>query len=207
MPLCRKSYSERLADLKIYSLERRRERMQILYLYKVILHKVPNPGFEWTYCTRNKLTIKPKTSGKVGWAHTLRNNSFSVVGPKLFNSLPSIVRELPDTTRTTEDNISYFKRNVDKYLGYIPDTPGSANSLLYHDGIDYGFRKEDFVPCERKKPQEAVNQLPKKKKTNNNNNTTTTNNNKKGRKRRNNFGQLTEEAVQRLANKAPTWDD
>ena len=65
MPLCKKSYADRLTDLKIYSLERRRERMQILYLYKIILHKVPNPGFEWTYCTRNKLTVKSKTGGKI----------------------------------------------------------------------------------------------------------------------------------------------
>ena len=140
MPLCAVSYSDRLKDLKIYSLERRRERMQILYLYKMTLHVVPNAGFEWSYCPRRKLTITPKISSKQGWAHTLRNSSFSVIGPKLFNSIPKELRELPDLAKTPKQLISQFKVNLDKYLSTIPDMPGQANSLLDHEGIDYGFK-------------------------------------------------------------------
>ena len=55
MPVCSLSYEERLKDLKIYSLERRRERMQILYMYKIILGLLPNPGVEFQYCPRNKV--------------------------------------------------------------------------------------------------------------------------------------------------------
>ena len=148
MPICTKSYPERLADLKIYSLERRRERMQILYLYKMILQAVPNPGFEWNYCTRNKeLTVTPKTSRKSGWAHTLRNSSFAVIGPKLFNSLPKELRKLPDESKTAKQNIRSFKIAVDNYLKGIPDIPGSKNSLLYHKGINY-----DGINSARNKP-------------------------------------------------------
>ena len=39
-----------------------------------------------------------------------------------------------------EANIRSFKVNVDKYLSTIPDIPGSANSLLDHEGIDYGYK-------------------------------------------------------------------
>lgn len=139
MPRCSKSYEERLADLKIYSLERRRERMQILYLYKIILWAVPNPGFTWDYCPRTEqLTVKPKTSRKQGWIHTVRNSSFAVVGPKLFNALPQEIRKLPDLTKTPKANIKAFKKLVDNFLSQIPDVPGKANSILHHKGINYG---------------------------------------------------------------------
>ena len=39
-----------------------------------------------------------------------------------------------------EQNIAAFKRNIDRYLTLIPDVPGKANSLLDHEGIDYGFK-------------------------------------------------------------------
>ena len=139
MPICKKSYKERLSDLKIYSLERRRERMQILYIYKMILHAVPNPGFTWDYCPRTRqLKVNPKTSHKQGWIHTIRNSSFAVVGPKLFNALPIEIRKLPDPTKTNEKNIESFKKLVDQYLSTVPDNPGTANSILYHKGINYG---------------------------------------------------------------------
>ena len=140
MPICNTNYADRLKDLKLYSLERRRERMQILYLYKVVLQAVPNPGFVMNYCSRNKLTFVPKVSNKPGWIHTQRNSSFAVIGPKLFNTLPKELRELPDTTKTKEQNIALFKKNIDRYLSLIPDAPGKANSLLDHEGIDYGFK-------------------------------------------------------------------
>ena len=137
MPICTKSYADRLVDLKIYSLERWRERMQILYLYKMILGTVPNPGFKWKYCPRNKLRVTPKTSHKQGWIHTVRNSSFAVIGPKLFNMLPSNIRKRPNPNKTDKQNVSDFKKAVDKYLEGIPDVPGQQNSLLYHQGIKY----------------------------------------------------------------------
>ena len=139
MPICNKRYEERLKDLKIYSLERRRERMQILYLYKMILHAVPNPGFKWNYCLRQKcLRFTPKISHKQGWAHTLRNSSFAAIGPQLFNSLPPELRGIPDPENTNEKNIRDFKKSVDEYLRGIPDIPGVKNSIVYHKDIDYG---------------------------------------------------------------------
>ena len=128
-----------LADLKIYSLERRRERMQILYTYKIILGAVPNPGFTWNYCRRTKqVRVTPKISHKQGWINTVRNCSFATIGPKLFNALPKEIRKLPNSTKTIKQNIKDFKKLVDEYLSQIPDVPGKANSLLYHKGIIYG---------------------------------------------------------------------
>ena len=38
------NYSDRLSELKLYSLERRRERYSILYTWKVLHNLYPNPG-------------------------------------------------------------------------------------------------------------------------------------------------------------------
>ena len=148
IPICTKSYADRLADLKIYSLERRRERMQVLYLYKMIIGAVPNPGFNVTYYPRNKLRVTPKVSRKQGWIHTIRNSSFAVIGPKLFNSLPRQLRKLPDGTKTNVQNIGAFKIAVDKYLEGIPDIPGQRNSFLYHQGINYNREEQEYDPME-----------------------------------------------------------
>ena len=197
MPKCNTPYSERLKDLKLYSLERRRERMQILYIYKIILHAVPNPGFQWNYCPRNKIQVTPKVSNTRGWAHSLRNSSFAAMGPKLFNSLPLELRELPDLDKTIKQNIESFKRMVDKYLLIIPDLPGTANSILHHQTINYGFNITNNV----------TNNASNSNNDNSNNNTINSNNNnsnnnhsngiintsniRRRRRSRNNYGRLT----------------
>ena len=137
MPVCIKAYTERLADLKIYSLERRRERRQIQYIYKIIIGLLPNPGFSWNYNIRTKYRIEPKINKKQGWISRVRNSSFSVKGPLLFNSLHPQLRELEDTTKSKLQNVSIFKRKLDKYLKEIPDIPGRANSILHHSNIHY----------------------------------------------------------------------
>ena len=53
----RPCYSERLRRLKIYSLERRRERFIVLYIFKVLKNLVPNPGFQWDYNERTGYRI------------------------------------------------------------------------------------------------------------------------------------------------------
>ena len=49
MTICTVPYPERLKALKIYSLQRRRERYIIMYMFKIKLGLVPNPGFEPDY--------------------------------------------------------------------------------------------------------------------------------------------------------------
>ena len=72
----------------------------------------------------------------VFWRMTGRlEGSFSVNGPKLFNSLPSHLRNM--TGVSPQD----FKRELDKFLGTVPDEPlttgytarrrAESNSLLH----------------------------------------------------------------------------
>ena len=109
-PTCAVSYQERLKILNIYSLERRRERYQILYIYKIIIELVQNPGFLIDYHPRTKIRVEPKYQRRAStWVKTVRNNSFFYTGPKLFNSLPQRMKELPDTTKNKELNYNTFK--------------------------------------------------------------------------------------------------
>ena len=131
--ICEINYKERLKTLKIYSLERRRERYHILYVYKIISGIVPNPGLDILYFPRTKVRVEPKHERKApGWVTSIRNSSFHCIAPKLFNSLPGEMKELPNTTKTVQQNLNAFKNNLDKYLAGIPDVPGRANSILDH---------------------------------------------------------------------------
>ena len=49
MTICNVTYEERLKALKLHSLQRRRERYLIMYMYKIKIGLVPNPGFEPDY--------------------------------------------------------------------------------------------------------------------------------------------------------------
>ena len=47
----------------------------------------------------------------------IKKNSFQVVGPRLFNSMPAKIRNLKNCS------IDEFKSSLDKYLASIPDEP------------------------------------------------------------------------------------
>ena len=114
-------------------MERRRERYQLLYMYKIIAEMVPNPGLDILYFPRTKVREEPKYERKAAtWVINIRSSSFHSIAPKLFNSLPGDMKELPNTTKTMLQNFMQFKDNLDKYLAEILDIPGRANSILDH---------------------------------------------------------------------------
>ena len=89
------------------SQERRMQRYKIIYVWKILEGKVPNRKGQ--LCTT--LT---KCTQKI---HTLFENSFQVVGPKLFNSLPANIRN------KSKCSIDDFKFVLDQFLSKIPDEP------------------------------------------------------------------------------------
>ena len=56
---CNVSYGERLKDLKLFSLQRRRERFLILQVYKTIIKYIPNCGLYFEL-RRNGWYVTPK---------------------------------------------------------------------------------------------------------------------------------------------------
>ena len=112
-------YWEQLAALRVYSLERRRERYIAIYIWKVIEGIVPNFGVS-VGC--NKRTgrycvvpiVRSTVSHKI---QSIRFNSLVVNGAQIFNSLPIHIRN------KTECSVDSFKAALDKYLKLVPDEP------------------------------------------------------------------------------------
>ena len=81
-----KTYWQRLRILGLYSIERRRERYIIIYMYKILHELVPNINIEFRFNERtgvhaNVPFIKQTTPAYI---KQMKWNAFSYIGPKLF---------------------------------------------------------------------------------------------------------------------------
>ena len=107
------TYPEQLKKLKLYSLERRRERYLIIYLWKMLEDLVPkcidlerrNRGRDGRSFRLPLLSRTASTRLK-----TIRDDSFFVQSLRLFNSLPRNIRDLKGCT------VEKFKGELDKFL-------------------------------------------------------------------------------------------
>lgn len=132
------SYWEQLSNLKVSSLERRRERYQIIYIWKILEGMVPN--FDES---SEVLAIENERRGRTCYTRALKRSSFqqlrcnslSVHGLKLFNCLPKKIRNMRDCS------VLKFKSVLDSFLSIIPDEPqipgytairrADSNSILH----------------------------------------------------------------------------
>lgn len=114
------SYWEQLHHLQLYSLQRRRERYIIIYVWKILEKMVPPVG---SISSTNHIRhgrqcrvpiVKSSASAAV---KSIRYASFGIHGPRLFNGLPSEIRNM------TGCSLESFKSSLDKYLRQIPDEP------------------------------------------------------------------------------------
>ena len=115
-------YWTRLQHLKLYSIHRRQERYAIIYTWKIINNLAPNlktnpitthfSDRRGLYC--NVPTLRNARSSKTA---TLRDGSFAIRGPKLYNVLPQSIRNLQNIT------VDAFKNALDKVLCTLPDEP------------------------------------------------------------------------------------
>ena len=130
------SYSDRLLRLNLYSLQRRRERYCIIYVWKIIEGIVPNFTCPITcsfserrgrYCK-----VEHVNTGRLG---TLAFNSFRWRSIRIFNKLPMYIRIISSCS------VNSFKSKLDHYLSDIEDLPcqpGFNNSL---DGGDCNYKR------------------------------------------------------------------
>ena len=111
------NYWQRLKQLRIYSQERRLERYRIIYTWKILENLVPNCGLTVSHSERRgRLVIVPPLKGSPS-IRKLREQSFQVNGPKLFNCLPPSIRNISKVT------IDEFKEQLDQFLANVPDEP------------------------------------------------------------------------------------
>ena len=111
-------YWQRLKDLKIFSLQRRREKIVIMHIWKIKNKIYPNTILLNFKINNRSNSIKavlipmPKVKGKL---LTKFEESFIVQACKLWNILP------PELTHIT--NLNSFKTELNKFLQLIPDEP------------------------------------------------------------------------------------
>ena len=117
------SYWERLHNLKLYSLERRRERYIIIYTWKILEELVPNFSSPESkiisyQTTRHGRKCHIPSVTQIKSIRALRENFLSVRGPRLFNCLPKSIRNI------SGQSLTIFKKHLDKFLVSVPDEPG-----------------------------------------------------------------------------------
>ena len=123
-------YWTALNKLGLYSLQRRRERYQVIYLWSMLEGIVPNIPVDPAYAQTSDVLIKPHSQiesrrGRTIYIqplHTsryssLRYHSLPFAGARLFNALPKDLRNCTDCSKDC------FKSKLDSFLGIIPDSP------------------------------------------------------------------------------------
>jgi hypothetical protein len=122
------SNPDRLKRLRLYSLQRRRERYIIMYIWKILEAIVPNLSIPITsiFSDRRGRSCYVECCGR-GHIGTLSYNSFRWKAVRLFNSLPIHLRNM------TACSVASFKKKLDPYLQSIFDNPSVPN---YNNSLD-----------------------------------------------------------------------
>ena len=128
-------YWKKLAKLKLYSQERRRERYQIIFIWKISQGLVSGYSLDFTPCasrTGRKAIVKSISNKAPASVRNARAASIGFRGAQLFNLLPLSLRN------SNHGDLPIFKNHLDIYLGCLPDQPTTqglsrcarTNSLL-----------------------------------------------------------------------------
>ena len=112
------NYWERLHELKIQSLQRRREKIIIVHMWKICNGVYPNSiNISFKLHSRSnslKAVVKPlpKIRGKI---LTIYDESFVIKAAKLWNVLPNQL--------TLITSLDLFRESLDRFLSTVPDKP------------------------------------------------------------------------------------
>ena len=112
------NYWERLYHLKMPSTQRRMDRYSIIYTWKCLSGLVPNCDLiEAPLSLRRGRMLKlPQMGPREGRYRTLRDHSFQTRAPRIWNSLPLVVRNC-------KSSLEEFKIMLDQFLMHVPDHP------------------------------------------------------------------------------------
>ena len=112
-------YWERLQKLSMYSQERRRERYQIIFIWKLSQGLVTGYHLPFIQNVRRGLlvAVPPMASNSSAAVRKARESSLQVKGARLFNLAPKDLRDM------TGVSVDTFKAGLDAWLTSIPDQP------------------------------------------------------------------------------------
>ena len=136
------NYWEKLVELKLYSQERRRERYQLIFIWKISQGMVLGYDLSFTSGSGRRgrdVIPKPVVRAAPTVVKNARERTLGVRGAQLFNLLPEKLRSM------NSDHIDVFKNHLDVFLASIPDQPtttglgrsAESNSLLHQLPIFY----------------------------------------------------------------------
>ena len=120
-------YWDQLKHLKLFSLQRRREKYICIYVWKILEGIVPNFGIESMHNKRKGRYCKvpllsPSAPGKI---RTIRFGSMGINGPRVFYTLPTNIRNKSGCS------VDSFKTALDNHLTQIPDQPRIPGLVNY----------------------------------------------------------------------------
>ena len=132
--------SERLVSLKLYSLQRRRERYCIIYVWKIVEGWFPyySKPIVCSYSERRgrSCIISHVNFGRLG---SLAYNSFRWRAIRLFNAMPKYIRCISSCS------VVSFNSKLDCYLKNIVDLPGRPG---FSNNLDSGDILQWWTLCE-----------------------------------------------------------
>ena len=142
-----KDYMDRLSSLNMYSQERRRERYQVIFIWKIGQGLVHGYNLEFIHSDRRGRMVVPHLVPRRACASVrrARESSLAVKGARIFNLLPAWIRTLNGVS------VDRFKSELDRFLSGVPDQPtcpgrqraAASNSLL--DQLQLTFIVDIFV--------------------------------------------------------------
>jgi len=126
-------YWQRLKELNLMSLQRRRERYIILFMWRILHQNVSGDVISVVFQPPSRNGIRAKVPGlsksSLQRHQSTYDNSFAVKGPRLWNSIPSNLTLIAD--------FNVFKCMLTNFLLTVPDKPpvrgycySNHNSLL-----------------------------------------------------------------------------
>ena len=120
------SYWQRLKELDLFSLQRRRERYILICMWRILHGAIPNPNIQFR--PRSRLGIQAVTPSLVTArtaSQSRYDTTFAVVAPKLWNALPSQL--------TTMESAAKFKNHLTIFLKNLDDMPPTSGYVRTHD--------------------------------------------------------------------------
>ena len=136
------SYWDKLKELHLYSQERRRERYQVIFFWKISRGLVS--GYDLNFTSggfrRGRMVIPKQVNLKSpAVVKIARQTSLGVRGALIFNLLPENIRAM------NSEHIEMFKNHLDVFLSSIPDQPtvagqgraADSNSLIHQLPLFY----------------------------------------------------------------------
>ena len=130
--LCGIHYWERLEKLSLLSVQRRKERYIAIHMWK-IRHGLTSNDLQITFLDNNRhgktAKVPPLQRGCKMRHRSLLENSFAIMGPRIWNCIPGHIRKW--------DPLDLFKRHLTTFMPKVPDKPPihrysspNSNSIL-----------------------------------------------------------------------------